>query len=69
VKFSRDLREPAFAPRPLLAGKDAATLAQQILAMDEDAYRESFRGSAMKRAKLSGLQRNAEVVLSGRRGS
>lgn len=62
VKFARELREPAFAPRPILAGKDAATLAQDILAMDEPAYREAFRGSAMKRAKLAGLQRSAAVV-------
>lgn len=62
VKFSRELREPAFAPRGILAGKSAATLAQDLLAMDEEAYRDAFRGSAMKRAKLSGLQRNAAIV-------
>lgn len=63
VKFARELREPAFAPRAVLAGKDATALAQDILAMDEAAYREAFRGSAMKRAKLAGLQRNAAVIL------
>ncbi len=63
VKFARELREPAFAAREVLAGKDAVTLARDILAMDEDAYRAAFRGSAMKRAKLSGLQRNARAVL------
>jgi epoxyqueuosine reductase len=31
--------------------------------MDDDAYRKAFRGSAMKRAKLRGLKRNAAVVL------
>lgn len=62
VKFARELREPAFASRNVLAGKDAATLAHDLLAMDDDAYREAFRGSAMKRAKLSGLQRNAAIV-------
>ncbi len=62
VKFARTLREPAFAPRPVLSAKNAAELAQEILAMDESAYREAFKGSAMKRAKLSGLQRNAAVV-------
>ena len=35
-----------------------------ILAMDEIEYRDRFRGSAMKRAKLAGLQRNAAVVLA-----
>ena len=65
VKFARELKEPAFAPRAVLADKDAATLAREILAMDEPAYREAFRGSAMKRAKLAGLQRNAQAVLDG----
>jgi epoxyqueuosine reductase QueG len=63
VSFARAVREPAFAARELLAGKDARTLAQEILTMDEDAYRAAFRGSAMKRAKLAGLHRNARVVL------
>ena len=57
------MREPAFAARAVLAGKDARTLAEETLAMDEDTYRAAFRGSAMKRAKLAGLQRNARVVL------
>lgn len=66
VKFARELREHAFAPRESTAGKDAATLARELLAMDDAAYREAFRGSAMKRAKLSGLQRNAAVVLGNK---
>ena len=64
VKFARpegDLELKATAP---VAGKDAATLAAELLAMDEAAYREQFRHSAMQRAKLAGLQRNAEVVLA-----
>ncbi len=63
VSFARAVREPAFSPRAVIGDKDARTLAQEILAMDEDAYRAAFRGSAMKRAKLAGLQRNARVVL------
>jgi epoxyqueuosine reductase len=47
----------------VLAGKDARTLAEEILAMDDEQYRAVFKGSAMKRAKLAGLQRNARVVL------
>ena len=64
VKFARpegDLELKATAP---VAGKDAATLAAELLAMDDTAYREQFRHSAMQRAKLAGLQRNAEVVLA-----
>jgi epoxyqueuosine reductase QueG len=57
------VREPAFAARGVIEANDARTLAEKILAMDENAYRAAFRGSAMKRAKLAGLQRNARVVL------
>jgi epoxyqueuosine reductase len=64
VKFASALREPAFAPRPFIGNKDAATLARDILALDGDTYRPAFRGSPMTRAKLAGLQRNAAVVLA-----
>ena len=63
VRFSRALREPRFAPREALGGKDARTLAREILAMDDEAFRAAFKGSPMKRAKLRGLKRNAAVVL------
>jgi epoxyqueuosine reductase len=43
--------------------KDARTLAREILGMDIDAYRAAFRGSAIKRAKLPAMKRNAAVVL------
>lgn len=62
-RFARPVREPAFAERAVLVGKSAQELATDILAMDAEAYQEAFRGSAMKRAKLAGLQRNAGVVL------
>jgi epoxyqueuosine reductase len=61
-RFAQVVREPAFRPREVNAS-DAATTARAILSMDEDAYRVSYRGSAMKRAKLAGLKRNAAVVL------
>jgi len=63
VKFAREVKEPSFQPRAAIAGKDARTLAAEILAMSEDAFRAAFKGSAMKRAKLAGLKRNAEVML------
>jgi epoxyqueuosine reductase len=62
-KFAQPLREEAFAARPAIAGKDAPTLAREILAMSDDDFRIAFKGSPMKRAKLRGLQRNAAVVL------
>ena len=63
VKFARDAKEPAFAPRPAIASRDARTLARDLLAMNDEEFRAAFRGSPMKRAKLRGLKRNATVVL------
>jgi epoxyqueuosine reductase len=57
------LREDAFRPREVLAGRDARALALAILAMSDEDFRIAFRGSPMKRAKLTGLKRNAAVVL------
>jgi epoxyqueuosine reductase len=62
-KFALPLREAAFRPRAVFAGKDAATLARDILAMSDEDFRTAFKGSPMKRAKLRGLKRNAAVVL------
>jgi epoxyqueuosine reductase len=62
VRFSQDLREPAFRHRKVLDG-DAREVATRILAMDDEAFRREFKGSAMKRAKRRGLARNAATVL------
>jgi epoxyqueuosine reductase len=61
-KFSLPLREEAFRPRAVLAGKDARTLARALLEMSDEEFRVAFKGSPMKRAKLAGLKRNATVV-------
>src|ERR687890_631784 len=63
VKFAQELKEPAFAPRVALAGKDARTLARELLAMTQEEFSAAFKGSPMKRAKQRGLKRNAAVVL------
>jgi epoxyqueuosine reductase len=64
VKFARELAEGSpFAARPFLDGKDAMTLARDILALDQEQFSTAFRKSPMKRAKLAGLKRNATVVL------
>jgi epoxyqueuosine reductase QueG len=60
VKFSRDATEAAFAAREVIAGKDARTLADEMLAMSQEEFRAVFKKSPIKRAKLAGLQRNAE---------
>jgi epoxyqueuosine reductase len=64
VRFARELpNESSFAPREALAGKDARTLAREILGMTQPEFSAAFKGSPMKRAKLRGLKRNAAVVL------
>jgi epoxyqueuosine reductase len=50
---------PDFQPRPGLFHPDLQWLAQ----MDEDAYREAFRGSPVKRAKFTGLKRNTAIAM------
>jgi epoxyqueuosine reductase len=63
IKFARELREAAFAPRKAIRDKDAETLARELLAMDDEEFRAAFKNSPMKRAKRAGLARNAAVVL------
>ena len=62
-KFALPVREEAFRPRDAIAGRDARTLAREVLAMSPSEFSAAFRGSPMKRAKLRGLKRNAAVVL------
>lgn len=63
-KFALPLREEAFRPRAAIAGKDARTLAAEILAMFDEDFGIAYKGSPIKRAKLRGLKRNAAVVLA-----
>ena len=67
MSFTTALREPAFAPRAMFldAGSREGTraLAREILMMDAADYAAAFKGSAIKRAKLWMLKRNASVVL------
>ena len=63
VSFAQELKEPTFAPREALAGRDARTLARELSGMSQEDFSRAFKGSPMKRAKLWGLKRNAAVVL------
>jgi epoxyqueuosine reductase len=67
VKFAREAMLPEFAPRAMFADshdrEGTRALAREILMMGPTEYAAAFRGSAMKRAKLWMLQRNACVVL------
>jgi epoxyqueuosine reductase len=58
-RFAQTTDEKHFAPREANVN---ATLSE-IAALTPEAYADRFRGSAMKRAKLSGLQRNAHALL------
>lgn len=69
VKFSRDTTEIAFVAREVIDGKDAWTLANDVLAMTQEEFSTAFRKSPIKRAKRSGLVRNAEVILENTSGS
>ncbi len=64
MKFSQESAEGSpFRAREFIAGKDAQTLATDIMALDQEQFSAAFRNSPMKRAKLAGLRRNAELVL------
>lgn len=58
-RFEQETKESRFAPRE---GNVNASLSE-ILELSPETYAERFRGSAIKRAKLSGLQRNAKALL------
>ena len=57
-RFEQPTAETRFAPRD---GNINASLSE-IADMSHETYVERYRGSAMKRAKLSGLQRNANAL-------
>jgi len=59
-RFHQVTSESRFQPRE---GNVNARL-PELLDLTQDEHAERFRGSAMKRAKLSGLQRNARALLS-----
>ena len=58
-RFEQTTDEYRFLPRE---GNVNASLSE-VLELAPKTYAERFRGSAMKRAKLSGLQRNARALL------
>jgi epoxyqueuosine reductase len=61
-RFEQETDEPRFEPR---AGNVNAVLAE-VLEMTAESYADRYRQSAMKRAKLSGLRRNAHTLLQNR---
>ncbi len=62
-RFSQPIHLHDFEPRAFFSEREPRALALSILMMDATAYQNVFRRSAVKRAKLWMLQRNACVVL------
>jgi epoxyqueuosine reductase len=58
-RFQQTTEESRFQPRDGNANADLS----RMMTLEHDEYVERFRGSAMKRAKLVGLQRNARTLL------
>lgn len=59
-RFEQVTDEPRFEPRD----NNVNLPLSDVLGMTPESYAARFRGSAMKRAKLSGLQRNAKALLN-----
>ena len=59
-RFEKPTVEPRFEPRR----NETAIPLDSLEAMQHEEYVERFRGSAMKRTKLSGLKRNAAALRS-----
>ena len=62
TRSAHELQTAELTPRELLAGKDARTLAREILGMSQEDFGRAFKRSPMERAKLRGLERHAAVV-------
>lgn len=60
-RFEKPTAESRFEPR---FGETSTDL-DQILSLTPEIYVERFRGTAIKRAKLAGLKRNAAALISG----
>ena len=62
-KFAEVGPEPAYRAKEGLDGPELVELADRLLAVDDEGFREMFRGSPMKRARRAGLLRNVCVAL------
>ena len=62
-KFAEVGPEPAYRAREGLDGPDLVELAERLLAVDDEGFRELFRGSPIKRARRAGLLRRRATGL------
>ena len=63
-RFEQPTTEPRFEPREGLVNAPLS----EVLGLTPETYAERFRKSSMKRAKLTGLQRNARALLAAAGG-
>jgi epoxyqueuosine reductase len=61
-RFEQVTDEPRFEPRE----ENVNAVLAEVLEMTPESYADRYRQSAMKRAKLSGLKRNAHTLLQNR---
>ena len=62
-RFARPAEEEAYRAREGLDGPSLVELADKLLSLDDEEFRQVFRDSAIKRAKRAGLLRNVCVAL------
>jgi epoxyqueuosine reductase len=62
-RFATETGDPALAPRPENRSPDPA----ELVALTDETFRQRFKGSPIKRAKRSGLARNAAIALQNAR--
>jgi len=62
-RFARPTTDASFSPRPILANPPLAS----FLGSSNEELREAIRGTALTRARLDGLRRNACLVAGNRR--
>jgi epoxyqueuosine reductase len=64
-RFEKPAVEPRFEPRY----SETSLSLEAVTEMKHDDYVERFRGSAMKRTKLTGLQRNARAIAASNKSN
>jgi epoxyqueuosine reductase len=60
IRFAKPTEEPLFQPRPLNQKPDL----DELMALDEEAFKEHYRKSPVKRPKIQGLRRNLNMAVN-----